>query len=53
MAGWPGCQMRCGSQFDYNDMDPIYHKTLPCSTIVETYSMDSVTYDILYNILIK
>ena len=31
----------------------MYHKTLPYSTIVETDPKDGVTYDILYDILIK
>ena len=34
-------------------MELMYHKTLPYSTIVETDPKDGVTYDILYDILIK
>ena len=30
-----------------------YHKTLPYSTIVEKDKEDGITYDILYDILIK
>ena len=44
--------MRCGFHFDYKGMELTYHKTLPYSTIVETGD-DGVTYDILYDILIK
>lgn len=52
-TGLDGCRMRCGFHFDYNGMDLTYHKTLPYSTIVETDPADGVTYDILYDILIK
>ena len=45
--------MRCGFHFDYKGMELTYHKTLPYSTIVETDPKDGVTYDILYDILIK
>ena len=45
--------MRCGFHFDYKGMELTYHKTLPYSTIVETDPADGVTYDILYDILIK
>ena len=48
-----GCRMRCGFHFDYQGMELTYHKTLPYSTIVETDPKDGVTYDILYDILIK
>ena len=34
-------------------MELTYHKALPYSTIVETNPADGVTYDILYDILIK
>ena len=46
-------RMRCGFHFDYKGMELTYHKTLPYSTIVETDPKDGVTYDILYDILIK
>lgn len=52
-TGLEGCQMRCGFHFDYHGMKLTYHKTLPYSTIVETAPSDGVTYDILYDILIK
>ena len=51
-TGLDGCRMRCGFHFDYKGMELTYHKTLPYSTIVET-GEDGVTYDILYDILIK
>ena len=38
--------------FDYKGLHMTYHKTLPYSTIVET-DENGVTYDILYDILIK
>lgn len=50
--GLDGCRMRCGFHFGYKDLHITYHKTLPYSTIVETGD-DGVTYDILYDILIK
>ena len=52
-TGLDGCRMRCGFHFDYRGMELTYHKTLPYSTIVETDPADGVTYDILYDILIK
>ena len=52
-TGLDGCRMRCGFHFDYKGMALTYHKTLPYSTIVEQDSRDGVTYDILYDILIK
>jgi len=52
-TGLDGCRMRCGFHFDYKGMSLTYHKTLPYSTIVETDPADGVTYDILYDILIK
>ena len=52
-TGLDGCRMRCGFHFDYEGMELTYHKTLPYSTIVETDPADGVTYDILYDILIK
>ena len=52
-TGLDGCRMRCGFHFDYKGMELTYHKTLPYSTIVETDPADGVTYDILYDILIK
>ena len=50
--GLDGCRMRNGFHFDYKGMEMTYHKTLPYSTIVET-DENGVTYDILYDILIK
>jgi len=50
--GLDGCRMRNGFHFRYKDLHMTYHKTLPYSTIVET-DADGVTYDILYDILIK
>lgn len=50
--GLDGCRMRNGYHFDYKGLHMTYHKTLPYSTIVETGD-DGVTYDILYDILIK
>ena len=44
--------MRCGFHFDFEGLEMTYHKTLPYSTITET-GEDGVTYDILYDILIK
>jgi hypothetical protein len=52
-VGLDGCRMRCGFHFDYKGMELTYHKTLPYSTIVERDPRDGVTYDILYDILIK
>ena len=52
-TGLDGCRMRCGFHFDSQGMELTYHKTLPYSTIVETDPRDGVTYDILYDILIK
>ena len=51
-TGLDGCRMRCGFHYDYNGLELTYHKTLPYSTIVEE-GEDGVTYDILYDILIK
>ena len=50
--GLDGCRMRNGFHFRYKNLHMTYHKTLPYSTIVET-GADGVTYDILYDILIK
>ncbi len=52
-TGLDGCRMRCGFHFDYHGMELTYHKTLPYSTIVEKDPVSGVTYDILYDILIK
>jgi hypothetical protein len=52
-TGLDGCRMRCGFHFDYKGMQLTYHKTLPYSTIVERDPRNGVTYDILYDILIK
>ena len=51
--GLDGCRMRCGFHFDYKGLSLTYHKTLPYSTIVEKDEKDGVTYNILYDILIK
>ena len=50
-TGLDGCRMRNGFHFDYEGLELTYHKTLPYSTITET--VDGVTYDILYDIIIK
>lgn len=50
--GLEGCRMRNGFHFEYKGLHMTYHKTLPYSTIVEK-GEDGVTYDILYDILIK
>ena len=50
--GLDGCRMRNGFHFEYKGLHMTYHKTLPYSTIVEKGG-DGVTYDILYDILIK
>ncbi len=50
--GLDGSRMRCGYHFEYEGVEITYHKTLPYSTITETGS-DGVTYDILYDIIIK
>ena len=47
-----GCRIRCNYEFLDGDHVISYHKTLPYSTIVEE-GEDGVTYDILYDILIK
>jgi len=47
-----GCRIRCNYEFLDGEHVVSYHKTLPYSTIVET-GEDGVTYDILYDILIK
>jgi len=51
--GIDGCRMRCGYHFKYKGMELNYHRTLPYSTIVEKDPEDGITYDILYDILIK
>ena len=50
--GLDGCRMRNGFHFVYKGLHMTYHKTLPYSTITET-DENGVTYDILYDILIK
>lgn len=50
--GLDGCRMRCGFHFNYKGLELTYHKTLPYSTIVEKGD-DGVTYDILYDVIIK
>lgn len=50
--GLDGCRMRNGFHFLFRDLHMTYHKTLPYSTIVET-DENGITYDILYDILIK
>ena len=52
-TGLDGCRMRCGFHFKYKDLELVYHKTLPYSTIVEKDPGDGETYAILYDILIK
>ena len=52
MGSLDGCRMRNGFHFEYKGLHMTYHKTLPYSTIVEKGD-DGVTYDILYDILIK
>lgn len=52
-TGLDGCRMRCGFHYDYKGMEMVYHKTLPYSTIVEEDPKDRLTYNILYDILIK
>lgn len=51
--GLDGCRMRCGYHFKYKGMELNYHRTLPYSTIVEKDDEDGITYDILYDILIR
>ncbi len=50
--GLDGCRMRNGYHFEFEGMEITYHKTLPYSTITET-GPDGVTYDILYDVIIK
>lgn len=50
-VGMQGCRMRCSYQFEFEGLPVAYHKTLPYSTIRESYG--GRTYDILYDILIK
>ena len=50
--GLYGCRMRNGYHFEHDGVEITYHRTLPYSTIVET-GEDGVTYDILYDVLIK
>ena len=52
-TGLDGCRMRCGFHYDYKGLDLTYHKTLPYSTIVEKDPEDGVTYDILYDIVVR
>ena len=47
-----GCRIRCNYEFDRAGQHLSYHKTLPYSTITEV-GEDGVTYDVLYDILIK
>ena len=49
--GLDGCRIRNGYHFDNNGQRISYHRTLPYSTITE--EIDGVTYDILYDVLIK
>ena len=57
--GLDGCRMRNGFHFKYLIPDinkwarMTYHKTLPYSTIEELDKEDGITYNILYDILIK
>ncbi len=50
--GLDGCRMRNGYHFEHDGLEITYHRTLPYSTIVET-DENGVTYDILYDVLIK
>ena len=50
--GLDGCRMRNGYHFEHDGVEITYHKTLPYSTITET-GPDGVTYDILYDVIIK
>ena len=52
-TGLDGCRMRCGFHYDYHGMEMVYHKTLPYSCIVEEDPKNRITYNILYDILIK
>lgn len=47
-----GCRIRCNYEFLDGDHVISYHKTLPYSTMTKT-DENGVTYDILYDILIK
>ena len=47
-----GCRIRCNYEFLDGEHVVSYHRTLPYSTITET-GEDGVTYDILYDVLIK
>lgn len=38
-TGLDGCRMRCGFHFTYKDLELVYHKTLPYSTIFEKTAM--------------
>lgn len=49
--GLDGCRIRNGYHFDNNGQRISYHRTLPYSTMTE--EIDGVTYDILYDVLIK
>ena len=51
--GLDGCRMRCGLHYEYKDMEIVYHKTLPYSTVFEKDPSDGIIYEILYDILIK
>lgn len=52
-TGLDGCRMRCGFHFRFKGMQLTYHRTLPYSTVVEKDPEDGITYNILYDILIK
>ena len=47
-----GCRIRCNYEFMDGEHVVSYHRTLPYSTITET-DENGVTYDILYDVLIK
>lgn len=49
--GIDGCRIRCGYHFNNGAQHIAYHRTLPYSTITE--ERDGVSYDILYDVLIK
>ncbi|MCQ2405923.1 MAG: radical SAM protein [Oscillospiraceae bacterium] len=47
-----GCRIRCNYEFNKDGHVISYHRTLPYSTITEE-GEDGVTYDVLYDVLIK
>ena len=49
--GLDGCRIRCGYHFNNNGQHIAYHRTLPYSTL--QVEKDGVTYDVLYDVLVK